>query len=191
MEHAACLSTCHTTEAATVTAQRLQQQQQQQKQSMASRLHKHQCASFFFLIPPCPFNTMRVCCTWQSKCPNALILLVSVEHFVYLYSHHFSSLPLALSLLALSLKLYYFCSAVQILALTFVKRALCVPTHTVVRCENNMNALLPADWSCSTHSWHIYGKKNTGYRHEQTWTHTRVLRRVHILTSEQWRNWSV
>lgn len=147
MEHAACLSTCHTTEAATVTAQRLQQQQQQQRQSMASRLHKHQCASFFFLIPPFPFNTMRVCCTWQSKCPNALILLVSVEHFVYLYSRHFSYLPLSrsLSLLALSLKLYYFCSAVQILALTFVKRALCVPTHTVVRCENNMNALLPAD----------------------------------------------
>lgn len=141
MEHAACLSACHTTEAATVTAQRLQQQQQQQRQSMASRLHKHQCASFFLPFPPLA-NTMRVCCTWQSKCPNALILLVSVEHFVYLYSLHSCS---PLSLFALSLKLYYFCSAVQILALTFVKRALCVPTHTVVRCENNMNALLPAD----------------------------------------------
>lgn len=140
MEHAACLSTCHTTEAATATAHRLQQ-----RQSMASRLHKHQCAFFFSTCPP-PHNTMRVCCTWQSKCSNALILLVSVEHFVYLYSHHFSPVSLSpSSLFSLSLKLYYFCSAVQILALTFVKRALCVPTHTVVRCENNMNALLPAN----------------------------------------------
>lgn len=64
----------------------LQQQLPRGCQSMASRLHKHQCASFLQPSPPPATQRKRVCCTLQSKCPNALILLVSVEHFVYLYS---------------------------------------------------------------------------------------------------------